>query len=86
MAGCQSKVEVLGNLRYKPLAAHEGLPMTTEDSVESLVYLVKKLVTGKLPWDNVKPTRVNEKNKEIYELVSVSAPDIALNTNNQQSR
>jgi hypothetical protein len=67
--GTERTKEPIGTIRYMSLAAHRGKPHTPYDDVESLVYLVKKLVTGSLPWDNRTDKRMNAKNNAVHRKV-----------------
>ncbi|KAF9518123.1 hypothetical protein BS47DRAFT_1290005 [Hydnum rufescens UP504] len=42
---------VLGTLPYASLNAHQGLPLTRRDDLESLAYSLFSILLGRLPWN-----------------------------------
>uniref|UniRef100_A0A5S6QHB2 Protein kinase domain-containing protein n=1 Tax=Trichuris muris TaxID=70415 RepID=A0A5S6QHB2_TRIMR len=55
-----------GTIRYASLTAHEMQDLSRRDDLWSLFYVCSEMVTGKLPWRNIRDKRVVRRLKEEY--------------------
>ncbi|KFD52727.1 hypothetical protein M514_06383 [Trichuris suis] len=53
-----------GTVRYASLAAHEMQDLSRRDDLWSLFYVCAEMITGKLPWRNIRDKRAVQKLKE----------------------
>lgn len=60
----------LGTSRYASINAHKGVTQSYKDDMESLGYLLVYFYKGKLPWQNLKTSNKEKRNKMILECKS----------------
>ena len=64
---CENNIDVIGSYSYCSKNMHRGLRPSRRDDIESLLYVMLKLLIQDLPWNNLNITNKNEKNDIFYE-------------------
>ena len=57
----------IGTLRYSSCNSHKGIRQCRKDDLESLMYILIYFYKGKLPWQDVKSKKKEEKHQKIKE-------------------
>ena len=57
----------IGTLRYSSVNSHKGIRQCRKDDLESLMYILIYFYKGKLPWQDVKSKKKEEKHQKIKE-------------------
>lgn len=66
----------IGTVYYASVAAHKGLEQARKDDLESLAYVLVRLIKGKLPWESIRSSNVEEmsaKTLQMKQAISLQA-------------
>ena len=66
----KTHLNFVGTLRYASVNSHKGISQSRRDDLESMLYILIYFLKGKLPWQDAKAKKKEERHKLIFEIKS----------------